>query len=950
MLVRARPAIKGLDRSQGSLRAYTARSMASRGTKIVAASEPPRAGSVAETPTTPMMDQYWRAKKEAPGALVFFRMGDFYELFHEDAVVASRALGLTLTSRSKGSDPIPMAGVPVRSVEGYLLRLVRGGHKVAICEQLEDPRAAKGIVERGIVRVVTPGTLTEEDALDARAPNFLASLWVGREQAGLSWIDLSTGRMLGCELFPEQCLDELARLRPAELLHPCGLFEERPAWKSDLAENLSIALSERDDWRFEREGALRTLTRHFGTKNLEGFGIEARSALVPAAGALLEYAAETQRAACAHILRIEKVSRDDVLVLDRATRASLELVATSREGRREGTLLETIDATLTPMGSRLLREWVLNPLRQVHAILHRQHGVGELVHAPFLREEVRELLEDVHDVERLAGKLATGRALARDLVALGKSLAVVPRLRAKLGAPPAPLLTSVAAATSSRESLPNQPADDLGKGIHSRILLELALALDPLEDVSERIGKTLVDEPPLALHEGGLIRERFSNELDDLRSISGDAKSWMARFQAEESQRSGIPGLKIGFNSVFGYFIEVPRGQLGRVPQHFIRKQTIKNAERYVTPELKELETKVLKAEELARDLEYQIFAELRDAVTTHVKRILDTARAMAELDALAGLAQVAAENRYVAPAIHEGDDDYEIKIVEGRHPVLERSSACTTFVPNDAVLDLAKHRITILTGPNMAGKSTYIRQVALTVLMAQIGSFVPAQEARIGVVDRIFTRVGAGDDISRGESTFMVEMVEIANILNNASKRSLVILDEVGRGTSTFDGLALAWAIAEHLHEKIGCRTLFATHYHQLTDLSSRYSGVVNKNVAVREWGDEIVFLHKIVEGGTDRSYGIHVARLAGVPQDVLARARGILADLERDEEGLAQRILAQKRGSSGKRGSEQLSLFAPPPSEVETALKKLDLDSIAPIDALVALRDLKRKLEERS
>ncbi len=922
--------------------------MASQGTRIVAASGPAPTGSAGETPvpTTPMMDQYWRAKKEAPGSLVFFRMGDFYELFHEDAVTASRALGLTLTSRSKGSDPIPMAGVPVRSVEAYLLRLVRGGHKVAICEQLEDPRAAKGIVERGIVRVVTPGTLTEEDGLDARAPNFLASLWLGREQAGLSWIDLSTGRMLGCEILPEQCLDELARLRPAELLHPRGLFEEHPEWKSDLAENLSIALSERDDWRFEREGALRTLTRHFGTKNLEGFGIETRSALVPAAGALLEYAAETQRAACSHILRIEKVSRDEVLVLDRATRASLELVATSREGRREGTLLETIDATLTPMGSRLLREWVLNPLRKVPAILRRQHGVGELVHAPFLREEIRELLDDVRDVERLAGKLATGRALARDLVALGKSLAVVPRLRAKLGASPAPLPASVEQAPSV-ESLPNQVAGDLGRGVHSRILLELALALDPLEDVSERIAKTLVDEPPLALQEGGLVRERFSSELDELRSISGDAKSWMARFQAEESQRSGIPGLKIGFNSVFGYFIEVPRGQLGRVPQHFIRKQTIKNAERYVTPELKDLETKVLKAEELARDLEYQIFVELRDAVATHVKRILDTARAIAELDALAGLAQVAAENRYVAPVV---DEEHEIRIIEGRHPVLERSSACATFVPNDAILDLAKHRITILTGPNMAGKSTYIRQVALTVLMAQIGSFVPAQEARIGVVDRIFTRVGAGDDISRGESTFMVEMVEIANILNNASQRSLVILDEVGRGTSTFDGLALAWAIAEHLHEKVGCRTLFATHYHQLTDLSSRYSGVVNKNVAVREWGDEIVFLHKIVDGGTDRSYGIHVARLAGVPQDVLARARGILADLERDEEGLAQRILAQKKGPGGKRGSEQLSLFAPPPSEVEIALKKLDLDSMAPIDALVALRDLKRKLEERS
>jgi len=896
--------------------------MAPRGTEIVAASERARPGTPADAsmpptpmPPTPMMEQYWGAKKEAPGALLFFRMGDFYELFHEDAVVASRALGLTLTARSKGEGAIPMAGVPVRAVEGYLVRLVRAGHKVAICEQLEDPRHAKGIVERGVVRIVTPGTLTEDDALDARAPNFLASLWIGRDAAGLAWIDLSTGRMLGRELAPSQCLDELARLRPAELLHPRGLFEERPDWAGELAQNLAIALSERDEWRFDPETALRTLTKHFGTKNLAGFGIEARSPLVPAAGALLEYAAETQRAACGHVLRIEKVSPDEFLVLDRATRASLELVVTSREGRREGTLLEAIDATLSPMGSRLLRDWVLNPLRSVEAIRRRQQGVAELVGAPFLREALRERLEEVHDVERLAGKIATGRALARDLVGLGSSLAAVPDLRAKLA------------------------------GAHSAILADLAGALDPLEDVAGRIQKTLVDDPPLALREGGLVRSGFSSELDELRGISRDAKSWMARFQAEESARSNLPGLKIGFNSVFGYFIEVPRGQIERVPAHYIRKQTVKNAERYVTPDLKELETKVLKSEELARDLEYQIFVDLRDEAARHVKRILETARALAELDVLAGLAQIAAQQRYVAPAIDDGD---EIRIVEGRHPVLERSPACTTFVPNDALLD-EKHRITILTGPNMAGKSTYIRQVALIVLLAQIGSFVPAEEARIGVVDRIFTRVGAGDDISRGESTFMVEMVEIANILNNASQRSLVILDEVGRGTSTFDGLALAWAIAEHLHERIGCRTLFATHYHQLTDLASRYPGVVNKNVAVREWGEEIVFLHKIVEGGTDRSYGIHVARLAGVPQDVLARAKNILADLERDEEGLAERILAGSSSpAAAQRGPQQLALFSPPPSAVEQALKKLDLDTLTPIDALVALRDLKHKLTD--
>jgi len=859
-----------------------------------------------------MMEQFRRAKKEAPGALLFFRMGDFYELFHEDAVVASRELGLTLTSRSKGSpQPIPMAGVPVRAVDGYLVRLVRKGHRVAICEQLTDPREAKGIVERGIVRIVTPGTLTEENALDARASNYLASLVVSHERAGLAWVDLSTGRMQGCELSTERVLDELARLAPSELLVSPETLEGRAHWKAELTEHVGVALTEREPWRFARDGALRALTRHFRVKSLEGFGIDAESLLVPAAGALIEYAAETQRAACEHILRLEPLVPDDYLLLDRATRQCLELVETQREHRREGSLLGVLDSTLTPMGARTLREWLLHPLRDVEAIRARQGGVAELVGAPFLREEVRELLEDVHDVERLCGRLSTGRANGRDLVALGNSLAVVPRLREKLA------------------------------GAQSNALQRLAGALDPLEDVSGRIRATLVDEPPLTLKEGGLVRRGFSPELDELHAIAGDARSWMARFQAEESTRSGIPGLKIGFNSVFGYYIEVPRSQVERVPASYVRKQTVKAAERYVTSELKEFEDKVLNSESLSMEREYEIFQELRAAVALEVARILAAARAIAELDALGSLASVAAAQRYVAPVVDDGD---EIRIADGRHPVIERSSACESFVPNDAHLDLSGRRLTILTGPNMAGKSTYIRQVALIVLLAQIGSFVPAAEARIGLVDRIFTRVGAGDDISRGESTFMVEMVEIANILNNATKRSLVILDEVGRGTSTFDGLALAWAIAEHLHERTGCRTLFATHYHQLTDLSTRYEGAVNRNVAVREWGDEIVFLHKIVEGGTDRSYGIHVARLAGVPAEVLARARAILRDLEKDEEGLAQRIL--ESASSPKPGAPvQLGLFATR-SDVEEELERLDLDRLSPLDALLTLRRLQERL----
>ena len=873
---------------------------------------------------SPMMTQWHAAKKEAPDALLFFRMGDFYELFHQDAVIASRLLGLTLTSRSKGEDAIPMAGVPYRAADSYVIRLVRQGHKVAIVEQLQDPKEVKGIVERGIVRVVTPGTLTEEDALDARSHNFLASLWIGKS-CGLAWLDLSTGRLQACELDERALADELGRIRPAELLLAPEALETRPALTRELSDELRVSLTEREAWRFDRESAQRTLASHFRVKGMGGFGIEDDSPIIPAAGALMEYVAETQHAACEHVLRIEKVAFGDHLLLDRATRSCLELVQTQRDGRREGTLLDVLDDTRTSMGSRLAREWILHPLVDVERIVERQRGVSELVSATFLREELRAILGDVLDIERLVGKVATGRCNGRDLLALARSLAAVPKLRAKLEDPLSPILAR----------------------LHGE--------LDPLDDISGLLLGTLVDEPPLTVKEGGLVRDGVNTELDELRRIAGDAKSWMAEFQAQEALNSNLPGLKIGFNSVFGYFIEVPRGQVDRVPEHYVRKQTIKNAERYITPELKEFETKVLKAEETGHALEYRIFGELRDSVHAEVRRVLDTARAIAELDVLTGFAEIAAERRYVAPEV---DDSTALDIVEGRHPVIELSSACESFVPNDAVLNQDDRRLTILTGPNMAGKSTYIRQVALITLLAQIGSFVPAQEAHIGVVDRIFTRVGSGDDIGRGESTFMVEMVEIANILNNASPRSLVILDEVGRGTSTFDGLALAWAIAEHLHEVAGCRTLFATHYHQLTELKERYWGVVNRNVAVREWGDEIVFLHKIVDGGTDRSYGIHVARLAGVPSEVIERAKDILTDLENDEEGLADRIAAgapvADHGPGDPPGQQaeaasaavQLGLFAAAPSVVETELKRLDPDRLTPIDALLALKRLRELL----
>lgn len=858
---------------------------------------------------SPMMEQFWRAKKEQPDALLFFRMGDFYELFHEDAQLASKELGISLTSRSKGDAAIAMAGVPVRSMETYLLRLVRMGHKVAICEQLGDPRTTKGIVERGIVRVVTPGTLTEENALESRANNYLASLWLRGEMGGLAWIDLSTGRFYSAESPVADLLDELARIAPAEVLWCADLAAEEPELTAELQKQFGPRLTERDLWRWDGETTKRALCKHFKVATLEGFGLEKTSRAIPAAGALIEYVEETQRGACEHILTLDVVDTSDQLVLDRATRSCLELVQTQRDARSEGTLLHTLDQTSTPMGGRLLREWVLSPLRNVEAILHRQRGVAEFEGSPFLREDVRSLLGDVRDVERLVSRLSTGRGNGRDLVFLASSLEPVRPLKEKLN------------------------------NVYSEALHRLRDELDPLDDVVGRIRNTLVEDPPQSLKEGGLVRQGYSAELDELLQIAGDGKTWMARFQAEETERTGISGLKIGYNSVFGYFIEIPRGQADKAPEHYIRKQTIKTAERFITPELKEFETKVLKAEEHSRDMEYAIFNELRVEVAAEVRRILDTARALAEVDVLASLAQVAATNRYVAPTV---DDSDVLSIEDGRHPVIEVLPDTDAFVPNDSELNGSDQIVTVLTGPNMSGKSTYIRQTALITLLAQIGSFVPAAKAHVGVVDRIFTRIGSADDIGRGASTFMVEMIEIANILNNATSRSLVVLDEVGRGTSTFDGLALAWAIVEHIHEKVGARTLFATHYHQLTDLASRLSGVSNKSVAVREWEDSIVFLHKIIDGGTDRSYGIHVARLAGVPQVLLERARKILRDIEEDAEGLAPRI-AEHAGAPIPAGpNQQLSLFAAPPSAVETELEAIALDELTPLQALNELKRL--------
>jgi len=877
-----------------------------RSTTIVAGSGSKEPAKRAIGKETPMMEQFWRAKKEQPDALLFFRMGDFYELFHEDAKVAAKELGITLTSRSKGADAIAMAGVPVKAAEGYLTRLVQKGFKVAICEQLTDPKKTKGIVDRGIVRVVTPGTITEETILDAKENNFLAALFSSGVAAGIAWVDLSTGRFRVSEVAVARIADELGRVGPAEILWSNDFAERHPDLYAKLSGEFEHCVTERDPWRFDRDTTSRKLTEHFGVKTLEGFGIQADSPVIPAAGCLVEYIEETQRTACDHIHALEVVETADHLVLDRATRSTLEILVTQREGRKEGTLLAAIDRTLTPMGGRMVREWLLAPLRDVDSIQHRQEGVAEFHAQHALRDGVREELGEVADLERLAAKISTARANARDLSGLASSLR------------------------------PVAPLSELLGSCKSAALTALVDELDPLEDIVESIERTLADDLPPTIKEGGLIREGVSEDLDELRSIARDGKSWMVQFQATESERTGITNLKIGFNSVFGYFLAVPRGQVDKVPEEWVRKQTIKTAERYITPELKEFETKVLNSEERSKDLEYELFCALRDEVAGELRRVLTTARSVATIDALCGFAQLAADARYVQPVI---DDSDTISVIDGRHPVLELNIDGASFVPNDTHMDREDRLISILTGPNMSGKSTWIRQTALIVLLAQIGSFVPAAEARIGVVDRIFTRIGSADDIGKGASTFMVEMVEIANILNNATGHSLVVLDEVGRGTSTFDGLALAWAIVEHLHENTSCRTLFATHYHQLTDLSQELSGVCNLNVSVRERAEEIVFLHKIVDGGTDRSYGIHVARLAGVPKDLLDRAKAILSGLEAEAGGLSPTMLQRPTQS------QQLGLFVPEvPSELERALGSLDLDNLTPMEALVQLHELKR------
>ena len=863
------------------------------------------------------MRQYFEAKRQHRDAIVFFRMGDFYEMFYEDALTAARALELTLTSRSKDASggAIPMCGVPFHAADGYIARLVKKGFRVAVCEQMEDPKKAKGVVRREVIRVVSPGTLTDAGYLDAREPAFLMAVSLAPDGYGVALIDLSTGEFATAEYAGpaarQTLADELAVLRPREILASPGVTD-----LSAVLEELRIAaaITPADEWTFEYEAARRSLLDQLKTQSLQAFGLEGHTAAISAAGALVQYLRDTQKADLAHLRDVTYRAGSDCLIVDPTTLRNLEVIEAA-SGGRAGSLLDEIDRTVTPMGGRLIRAWLLRPLLSLERIQDRLDAVEEFAFRATDRAKVRETLKTIHDVERLVARAALGTAGPRDLVALRQSMASIPRVRMLLGEMQAPLVKSLLA------------------------------EIDDLADIRDELARTLLDEPPAVARDGGMIRDGIDSELDELRTISRSGKQRIAEMEEAQRVRTGITSLKIRYNRVFGYYIEVSKSNLGNVPADYHRKQTIAGGERFITPELKAYEEKVLGADERIVEREVGIFEALRQRVASEAPRVQDTARGIAALDVLAALAETAALSNYTKPLMHASD---ELVATDARHPVVERY-APDAFVPNDVSLDAASHQLIILTGPNMGGKSTYLRQTALLCLLAQTGSFVPARTAKLPVVDRLFARVGASDNIARGQSTFMVEMQETANILHCATSRSLVILDEIGRGTATFDGLSLAWAVAEYLasNPKARPKTIFATHYHELTDLADAVPGVANFHVVVREWKDDIVFLRKVVPGRSDRSYGIQVARLAGLPATVVTRARDILNGLERDE--LSRGGRPSLSGGTVD-GQQQLGLFQAPAAgddPLHRRLREIDVNQLTPLAALTLLAELKQESE---
>lgn len=882
-----------------------------------------------------MMRQYDDAKKVCGDALLFFRMGDFYELFHDDAKLAAKALGLTLTSRDK-SNTVPMAGFPHHQLDSYLGKLIKQGYRVAVCDQVEDPKTAKGLVKREIAQIISPGTLTDQSLLTPETSNYLVAVLpestiqkksksVARRAAessdrpapdpryGVSWAEISTGRFFATSVDQKQLMDLLARLQASEILVPEEFHE------LDKNSVPAAMITVRPKWCFGVQASHEALAKQFRVASLEGFGLtEFGEVAIGAAGAILDYLKETQKASLEHFDQIKAFRQSQYVEIDSATWRSLEISQTIRGGQRQGSLFDVIDRNKTPMGSRLLGEWLANPLTSLEEVELRHDAVDELCQQQSLRNELREYLKDVFDLQRLLARVASGRASPRDLSCISKTLAALPALKAKM------------------------------TGRQSRWLQQLEADLDLCADLRAELERALAESCPVQIKDGGFIQPGYDVKLDELRQLAAGGKQWIANYQQQICEETGIPSLKVGFNKVFGYYLEVTHTHRDKVPEGFIRKQTLKNAERFITPELKDYEEKVLSADAQAETLELELFEELRRLVRVQITRLKSNAEIIATIDAIAGLAQLAVEQSYCRPEMVEQST---LQIVEGRHPVLDIIEPLGAFVPNDTAVNEEDGFLHLITGPNMAGKSTYIRQVALISLLAQIGSFVPAKKATLGLVDKMFARVGASDELSRGQSTFMVEMTETARILNTATPRSLVILDEIGRGTSTYDGVSLAWAIVEFLHDQIGCRTLFATHYHELTELEKDFVGVANFNVAVREWEEQIVFLHKIVPGSADKSYGIHVARLAGVPPWVNRRAQQILEKLESsgDLEENKEAIKSANR-TRNPNGEIQMTLFGPATHPLVDKIKALDANQLTPLNALRMLHDWQTELVDES
>lgn len=877
---------------------------------------------------TPMMKQYMQTKEEYKDCILFYRLGDFYEMFFDDALTASKELEITLTGKNCGlEERAPMCGIPYHAVDSYLNRLVSKGYKVAICEQVEDPKTAKGIVKREVIRVVTPGTNLDTQGLDETKNNYIMCIVYMADRYGLSVADVTTGEYLVTELDSQtKLMDELYKFMPSEIV--CNeAFYMSGLDLDDLKNRLHMAIYSLEAWYFDDALCRETLQEHFKVASLEGIGLSDCECGMIASGALLKYLEETQKNSLSHMSRLTRYATGNYMVLDSATRRNLELVETLREKQKRGSLLWVLDKTKTAMGARTLRKYVEQPLIDKKSIVKRLDAVAELKDNAICREEIREYLNPVYDLERLVGKITYQSANPRDLIAFQSSLSMLPSVKCIL------------------------------KDMESDLLKEIYEELDPLEELCDLVGRAIQEEPPLAMKEGGIIKDDYNEEVDRLRKAKSEGKNWLADLETKEREKTGIKNLRIRYNKVFGYYLEVTNSFKDLVPDYYTRKQTLANAERYIIPELKELEDTILGAEDKLCALEYELYCEVRNTIAAELTRIQRTAKAVAKLDVIASLALVAERNNYVRPKINEKG---VIDIRDGRHPVVEKMIPNDMFIANDTYLDDKKQRISIITGPNMAGKSTYMRQAALIVLMAQLGSFVPASSANIGLVDRIFTRVGASDDLASGQSTFMVEMNEVANILRNATSKSLLILDEIGRGTSTFDGLSIAWAVVEYISNSklLGAKTLFATHYHELTELEGKISNVNNYCIAVKEKGDDIVFLRKIVKGGADKSYGIQVAKLAGVPDPVINRAKEIVEELvTADITGKVKDIAVQGNETKKKTQKKldevdltQFSLFdTVKDDDVLNELKELDISHMTPMDAMNKLYQLQNKLRNR-